>query len=253
MVQVIRWTKNILALIGLFTVMLIIGVAIVGISLPKLVAPRANILAGGSDLTLEVSQEAVKSFESKIQGLGDQIQKSPGSPVKLEITDEELNSLLAQNILRNPDTAETISGMRLNIREGGLDGAVNATIAGREVGLSFSADAAVVDDQLAINFKELKAGRIPVPISFLMGFLPGEQGDSPFVLDKETGSLRFPLKAEPGTEGGIPLKSLTLKDGMAVIELDAASMIGMGQEGPDGPGGPGGPGSGPGPGPGPSR
>ncbi len=164
---------------------------------------------------LETSLQAARSLEAKLERIDEA--GSERKPVKVEITQEELNSLITER-LKEMKTGEDSSVQRnvelddIQVRFEGkkLKNVITVKVKGKPIYVSLTEKVSVVDGRLVLEPDEAKIGKLPLPVRIV------QQAMKPVEKERKTlSSLDLP----PG------MRDVRIEGGKLVLEAGPAEEI----------------------------
>ena len=226
---------------ALFVVVILVPVVLVGTAwfmLPRIVSP-ADTEWVMVDPDTERAQALKEGLEEDLRRL------DGGERTVIELTEEELNQLLATALVHGfadrsspggavgepsgsrgePPQARfriTDDVLHLDARVTLPDHAeqVPARLRGRPVGMELGLIPRATGDAIALRVRDVRIGRIPLPLGFAMNLLAGTEagGEIPF-FDRETGELRIGVAQLGPAAEGMTLHDLSVRGGSLRLDV----------------------------------
>ncbi|MBI2853784.1 MAG: hypothetical protein HYX87_02550 [Chloroflexi bacterium] len=152
----------------------IVGIVVGSIIVLVLIIAGVSLLLLRSSPTLArevtpvaTNSQAAQQFDTK----WDQFRKtastvSPGTPVSLVLTQEEVNSKIAEELAATnlPDNID-VKNVNINLKDGGILASARVNYSGVAADIGVKAKVEVVDGQTKVVVESLEMGKMPIPQS----------------------------------------------------------------------------------------
>lgn len=169
--------------------------------------------AAGRERTVTISAEAARRFDAKVSGELSQAERLEAVLRGVPITEEELNSRLAEELATRglAERGARVDRLFIRLSSGGARGYVYTTVAGLRYVLHSDLDFRVENNRLTVAMSDVQAGRLPIDIVApailqAMSDRTGIEQTIALVIPEqvrdvrvEEGRLRIVLNLPPGT------------------------------------------------------
>ncbi len=196
------------------------------VMLPRIIAPEDTEWA-------MVEVDPAHTAEIR-EGLQEEVERlESGERMEIELTEYDLNQLLAAALAERETEPRDGPDPQARFRIGDgvlyldamvvipetLEG-VPGRLRGQPTGMQLGLAPRAAGEYVAMRVREVRLGRIPIPVDFALGMLAGSEDaeEIPF-LDPATGELRLSLARLGGFAEGMRAESLTVGDGVLRLTL----------------------------------
>ncbi len=195
--------KAVKALGGLILLALLVGGAFLGYQ--TLSAPKPTVQPTTVTQTPTQTAKNAASFDQKVGSLETQVKSGSKQPVSLELTQEEVNAKVAQELSSIPGDDKPIKNVDVKLQQDSAVVTGVASLGGQEVPIEAQVKVGTSGGLLNVDVTSLKAAGLPVP----------DPVKEQLVQQAETAMGGKDLNA---LDVGIDLNSVKLSDGKVLID-----------------------------------